>query len=108
MIGAREGRFLRCQLGVDLGPTDLSGRPVDHLHRVTGEVDEHPLARRVHLAQRRLQPTNPVAIEIAEPGVAEAVLGILFVQELSGRQREVELAGGAVRVRAARHGHGAG
>ena len=60
----------------DLGPAHLSGCPVDHLHGVTGEVDEHPLARGVNLAQRRLQPADPFAIQIAEPGVAEPVLAL--------------------------------
>ena len=59
----------------DLGTLDLAGRRVDHLHGVTGEVDEQPLARDVHLAQRRLQPTDPLAIQIAEPGIAEPVGG---------------------------------
>ena len=57
----------------DLGTLDLAGRRVDHLHGVTGEVDEQPLARDVHLAQRRLQPPGPLAIQIAEPRVAEPV-----------------------------------
>ena len=57
----------------DLGLADLAGRRVDHLHGVTGEVDEQPLARDVDLAQRRLQPAGPLAVEIAEPGIAEAV-----------------------------------
>jgi hypothetical protein len=58
-----------------LGATYLPGCPADHLHGVAGKVDEHPLAGRVHLAQRRLQPTDPFAVEIAEPELAEAVLG---------------------------------
>ena len=48
----------------DLGPAHLSGCPVDHLHGVTGEVDEHPLARGVNLPQRRLQAANPFPVEL--------------------------------------------
>ena len=59
----------------------FSGRPVDHLHRVTGKVDEQPVACRVHLTQRRFQPPHPGAIQIAEPRVAEPVggLGPIFI-----------------------------
>lgn len=53
---------------------DLSGRPVDHLHGVTGEVDEDLLARGVNLAHRRLQATDPFAVKVAEPRIAELVL----------------------------------
>ena len=66
-------RLARCGLGIDearctqhgdedLGTLDLAGSRVDHLHGVTGEVDEQPLARDMHLAQRRLQPPGPLAI----------------------------------------------
>jgi hypothetical protein len=57
----------------DFGTMDLAGRRVDHLHGVPGEVDEQSLARDVHLAQCRLQPPGPLAIQIAEPRVAESV-----------------------------------
>jgi hypothetical protein len=31
------------------------------------EIDEHPLACHMHLAQRRLQPSNPGPLEVTEP-----------------------------------------
>jgi hypothetical protein len=34
---------------------------------VTGEVDEDPLTRRMHLAQRRLQAADPFAVQVTEP-----------------------------------------
>lgn len=49
----------------------LPACPVHHAHRAAGEVDEHSLARPVHLPQRRFQPPRPAAIQVAEPGVAE-------------------------------------
>jgi hypothetical protein len=58
----------------DLGAAYLAGRPVDHLHGVTGEIDEDPLTRRVNLAQRRLQPSDPFAIKVAKPGITESIL----------------------------------
>ena len=89
----------------DLGPADLPGCPVDYLHGVTGEVDEHPLTRRVHLAQRRLQAANPLAVEVAEPGVPEPVLGsrpaaVFFPQQ---RQRHIPTPQLAVHHRPIRH-----
>jgi hypothetical protein len=50
------------------GPVDLASRPVDHLHGVTGEVDEQPLARNVDLAQRRLQPSGPSRVSSNSTG----------------------------------------
>ena len=72
----------------DLGLAYLSGRPVGHLHGVTGEVDEHPLTRRVHLAERRLQPAGPLAVKVAEPGIAEAVLSARSVAIFFPQQRQ--------------------
>src|ERR1700692_3719612 len=48
-----------------------------------------PLARSVDLTQRRLQPSGPCAIHLAEPGVAEPVgcRGGVFVPQQ--RQRHV-------------------
>ena len=67
---------------------DLPARPVDHLHTVAGEVDEHPIARHVHLAQRRLQPADPLAIQIAEPGVAEPIQAARAAAILLPEQRQ--------------------
>ena len=53
-----------------LSTLDLAGRRVDHLHGVTGEVDEQPFACDVDLAQRGLQPPGPLAIQIAKPAPA--------------------------------------
>src|SRR5262249_39928094 len=58
----------------DLGAPYFSGRTVDHLHGAAGEVDEYPFARRMYLAQRRLQPFDPLAVQIAQPRVAKALL----------------------------------
>jgi hypothetical protein len=57
-------------VNLDVALARKSGCPLTH---VTSEVDEQPLARGVHLAQRWLQPTSPLAIQIAEPGVAKAI-----------------------------------
>ena len=89
----------------DLGPAHLSGCPVDHLHGVAGEVDEHPLTGGVNLPQRRLQAANPFAIEVAEPGVAEPVLrtcpaAVFFPEQ---RQRYIRPSQFAVHHRPIRH-----
>jgi hypothetical protein len=78
---------------------------VHHLHGVPGEVDEHPLARRMHLAQRRLQPASPSTVEVAEPGIAKTVPGarpaaVFFPQE---RQCHVRPAQFAMHNRPIRH-----
>ena len=57
----------------DLGGADLPCRPVDHLHGAARIIDEQLLAGDMDLPQRRLQPANPVLVEVAEPGIAEPV-----------------------------------
>jgi hypothetical protein len=52
---------------------DLPSQPVDHRHRVAGEVDEQLLAGHVGLPHRRRDALAPLAIELAEPAVALAV-----------------------------------
>ena len=94
----------------DLRPARLAGRPVEHLHGVTGEVDEQLLPRDVHLAQRRLQPPDPLPIEIAEPGIAEAVRStgaVFFPQQRQRHVRATQLAmdRGPVRHRPLVHRH---
>ena len=76
----------------DLGPAHLSGCPVDHLHGVTGEVDEHPLTGGVNLPQRRLQAADPFAIEVdrtrsnPNPSCSPCPAAVFFPQQ---RQRHV-------------------
>ena len=72
---------------------------------MTGEVDEQPLARDVHLAQRGLQPPGPLAIQIAEPRVAEPVgrrRAVFLPQQRQRHVRPPQIAmhGGPVRDRA--------
>jgi hypothetical protein len=103
-LGVDEAR--RPQYGdEDLSTLDLAGRCIDHLHGVTGEVDEQPLARDMHLAQRRLQPTSPLAIQIAEPPVKEPVgcrRPVFLPQQRQGHVRPPQIAmhRGPVRDRA--------
>ena len=51
----------------------LAGRPVDHLKRRAGVVDEQPLAGDMRLPHGRRQAPLPGAVELAEPAVAVAV-----------------------------------
>ncbi len=50
----------------DLDALYFPGGPVDHLHGVTGEVYEDPLARCVHLPQRRFQTADPCSVQVTE------------------------------------------
>jgi len=63
-------------------------RTVNYFHGVAGEVDEDPFARRMHLAQRRLQPFGPFAVQVAEPGVAKSVLAASFASIFLPEQRQ--------------------
>ena len=73
----------------DLHRHDLAGIGVDHLAGAAGEIDEQLLAGDMDLAHRRLQPPGPGPVEIAEPGIAEAVGGAGAVFLPQQRQRHV-------------------
>ena len=45
----------------------LPACPLHDRHRAASIVHEQTLARRMHLAQRRLQPAGPLAIQVAKP-----------------------------------------
>jgi hypothetical protein len=69
--------------------TDLAGGGIDHLAGAPGEIDEQLLAGNMDLAHRRLQPPGPGPVQIAEPGIAEAVgcaRAVLLPQQ---RQRHI-------------------
>ena len=94
----------------DLRAAYLPGRPIEHLHGVPGEVDEQLLPSQMHLAQRRLQSSNPGPIEIAEPGVTEPVRStgaVFFPKQRQGHVWSAELAMNRcpVRRRPLVHGH---
>jgi hypothetical protein len=57
----------------DLHRHDLAGVGVDHIAGATGKIDEQLLAGEVDLAHRRLEPSGPGPVEVAEPGIAEPV-----------------------------------
>ena len=57
----------------DLHRDDLAGAAVDDLTGAAGKVDKQLLAGDMALAHRRLQPACPDPVQIAEPGIAEAV-----------------------------------
>ncbi len=73
----------------DLHRDDLAGIGVDHLGGAAGEIDEQALAGDMDLTHRRLQPTGPGPVEIAEPGIAEAVGGAGAVLLPQQRQRHI-------------------
>ena len=53
-----------------LRPSDLPCGAVDHLRRLPGVVDEHPLAGRMRLAHGGGQTAAPGRVQVAEPAVA--------------------------------------
>lgn len=57
----------------DLRTAHCTAEPVNHLHRVTGIVDEQLLAGDVNLAQGRFEAAGPFLVAFAEPRIAEAV-----------------------------------
>jgi len=57
----------------DLGWPDLAGSAVGQVDRLTGIVDEHSLAGRMSLADRRRQPAFPGAVQLAPAAVEIAV-----------------------------------
>lgn len=57
----------------DLRAAHLAAEPVNHLHGVTGIVDEQLLAGDMDLAQGRLEAAGPLLVAFAEPRLAEAV-----------------------------------
>jgi hypothetical protein len=73
----------------DLHRDDLAAIGVDHLAGAAREIDEHALAGDMDLTHRRLQPTGPGPVEIAEPGIAEAVGGAGAVLLPQQRQRHI-------------------
>jgi hypothetical protein len=73
----------------DLHRDDFAGIGVEHLAGAAGEIDEHALAGDMDLTHRRLQPTGPGPVEIAVPGIAEAVGGAGAVLLPQQRQRHI-------------------
>ena len=51
------------------GPTAPPGRPVNHVDRLSGIVDEQPLAGWMNLPHCRRQPAFPIAIELPKTGI---------------------------------------
>jgi hypothetical protein len=51
----------------------FAAEPVDHLHGVTGIIDEELLPGDMNLAQSQLQAPGPLLVALAEPRIAEAV-----------------------------------
>src|SRR4051812_18148217 len=71
----------------DGGAAHRAGRPGDDVDGAAGKVDEQLVASDMGLAHRRLQPTRPFPIKVAEPTVAVALgsLGsILFPEQRQG------------------------
>ena len=60
----------------DLRRAHFTGRAVDDVQRIAGVVDEDALAGDMMLAHGRRQPPLPAAVEVAEPAVSVAVLGM--------------------------------
>src|SRR5262249_16184699 len=63
----------------DLGRGDLAGQPIDEVHLVAGEVDEHPLPGRVLHPQHRVLDAQPALVVVAGLTVAPA-LGLVLAQ----------------------------
>ena len=97
----REGGFRVGVIGCaehgdeQLADAHLAGRPVHHLQRRAGVVDEHPLAGDMVLPHSRRQAPLPGAVEFAVAAIAIAVrmrAPMLLPQQLQRHARPAELA----------------
>jgi hypothetical protein len=84
------GEARRAQDGdKNLYRNDLAGKAINDLAGAAGEVDKQLLARDMGLAHRRFQPACPGAVQVAEPGIAEAVRRAGAVLLPQQRQRHI-------------------
>ena len=75
-----------------LRPSDLAAGAVDHLDRLPGVIDEHPLTRRVGLSHGGGQSATPGGMQVTEPAVAIALRLPVAVFLPEQHQRDVRLA----------------